>query len=236
MINFVQLQEDVAQALLSCDLLASVNVAQYRKFRLQSEIDWSALWQTVRNGRSGCGVLVEMPTFDVVHPNLPGPEGSFKFSCAVVEEPNLNLEPSGGTLLSAEDVAQIVLETLHQLVIDGTGSFYAFGRAIQWTDDFGGGLVAYRVTLEMRCPRTPRAQVAIPTILEAAGLVTLTCTTAGADVFYTEDGSFPGPSNPGAVKYAAPFDVSGLEAPASVRWAGFKEGMNMSGVGRADRK
>ena len=226
--DIVQLQSDVGEALLSHEGLASVNVVQYRKLRVQSEVDLGAIYAVGRNGKSGCGVLVEMPTFEVSHPNLPGPSAELVITCAVLEEPNLNLEPTGGTGLSAEDVAQRVLDSLHGLDLEGTGALYADKRAIQPAEEFQG-LVAYRVALRLRSLRPQTARVATPTIVEAGLNVTLTCATAGAAIYYTMEGSFPGPSNAGAVLYAESFTMTG----AVLRWAAYKSGMVGSNVGEA---
>lgn len=229
MINFVQLQDDVTLALESAERLASINIVQYRKLRLQSEIDWSSIWQTVRNGRSGGGLLVEMPTFEAPHPNLPGPDRDLTVSVVGIEEPNLNFSPATGTLLSCEEFTQIALEELHQLLIEGLGGLYAAKTAFREAPEFQG-VVAYRASLFMRGPQAPLARVALPTIIEAGLNVTLATTTAGATIFYTLDGTFPGPANPGAMQYLGAFDmVSGQ----TVRWAAYLTGLMGSHIGQA---
>jgi hypothetical protein len=227
MLNFVQLQEDVLGSLLSAPGLGNVNAASYRKLRLQSEVDWSGIWMTPRNGKSGCGVLVEMPSFEVPSPNLPGPCAELVVNCAVMEEPNINMEPSGGTLLSAEEVAQLVLDTLHGLVIEGIGALYADRKAIVDAPEFEG-LVAYRVVLRLMMQRPPTERVAEVAVAENGLEVTLSCATAGAEIYYTEDGTFPGESNGAAVKYAGPFTLTGTV----LRVAAFKAGMVQSNVGQ----
>lgn len=231
MIDLVQLQSDVTMALLSDARLAAINVVQYRKLRQQSEVDASAIYAVPRKGeQAGSGVLVEMPTMRVTEPNLPGPSGQFLVTCVAVEEPNLNLTPVTGTQVQAEDVAQMVLECLHGLLIEGLGSLYADDRPITPTDEFQG-LVAYRISLRLRLTSNPKQidRVAIPTIQEAGLQVTLACATAGADIYYTEDGTFPGPGNAAAVKYANTFAMTGTV----LRWAAYKAGMVGSNVGEA---
>ena len=228
MLDYVQLQADVAGALLSDPGLSLVNVVQYRKLRALSEVDASAIYAVPRSGKAGAGVLVEMPTLEVPAPNLPGPSGQLVVSCAVIEEPNLNMEASSGTLLAAEEVAQMVLDILHGLVIEGTGSLYADRSAIKPAEEFQG-LVAYRVSLRLMSLRPQSDRVATPTITENGLNVTMACGTAGADMYYTQDGSFPGPGNSAAVKYTQTFAVTG----AVLRWAAFKAGMVGSHVGEA---
>jgi Chitobiase/beta-hexosaminidase C-terminal domain len=226
--SFVKLQYFLEQMLLSADALASVNIVAYRKLRLQSELDYSTVWQTPRNGRSGCGVLIEMPSFRVDKPNVPGPIGDVVQTCAVLEDPDMNLAPATGTLLSAEEVAQTILDLAHQWGIDGVSSLYADYQAIEDAKEFQG-LLAYRVNFRTMMTRQQTQRCAQPTISETALTVTLTCTTPNAAIYYTQDGTFPGPSNPGAALYAAPFLQTGQE----LYWCAFAPGYNPSAVGYA---
>ncbi len=181
--DFVELQEDLTQGLLAEPGLRFINVVQYRKLRLQSEIDWSTVYTTPRNGRAGCGILVEMPAFEVLHPNVSGPVGNLVLSCVALEEPNLNFGPATGTQMSAEAVSRFILDSSHQWEIGGAGVMSAVREAIRglWrTEDLRGvmgpgtlrdaiwdaqrfeGLVAYRVKLQMQAEATPVARVSRP--------------------------------------------------------------------------
>jgi hypothetical protein len=63
---------------------------------------------------------------------------------------------------------------------------------------------------------------ATPVISETSGVVTLTCATAGAAVFYTLDGKNPMPRGSTAVLYTAPFTPgSGLTLKARSFLAGY---------------
>jgi Chitobiase/beta-hexosaminidase C-terminal domain len=226
--SFVKLQYFLEQMLLSAGALSSVNIVAYRKLRLQSELDYSTVWQTPRNGRSGCGVLVEMPQFRVESPNVTGPIGDLVLSCAVLEDPDMNLAPATGTLLSAEEVSQTILDLAHQWGIDGVGAIYADRQAIEDAKEFQG-LLAYRVSLRTRMVRDQTPRCALPAITESNLTVTLACATEGATINYTQDGTFPGPSNPGAQQYSEPFQQTGHE----LYWCAFAPGCNPSAVGYA---
>lgn len=239
MIDFVQLQEDVTWALLSADSLDRVNIVQERKLRLEQQpneppqgvLQMAAFWLLPRNGHSGCGVAVEMPSIFTPHPNLPGPEFQLVITCAVVEEPNLNFTPNQGTGQSAEEVAQLVLEILHGLHLEGLGDLFAKGVAIETAKDFQN-LLAYRVRLTMLNLRPQTARVPNPIITELAGLITLANATAylPAAIYYTLDGTFPGRGNPAAQLYSAPFYASVGQV---IRWAAFQPGLLSSYVSQA---
>lgn len=204
MTDFVLIQNFLTGGLLSYSALASVNIVQYRKLRAQGQIDYSAVYAIPRNGKSGCGVLVEMPVFSVASPGVSGPIGDLICPVAVLEEPNLNMEPIGGTMLAAEEVAQLILDQAHLWGIAGLGQFRAHSTAIEEATEWDG-LVGYRVKLAMKFNRKQTGRTAMPLAVNASGTVTLSCGTAGAGIYYTGDGSFPGPGEATATLYTAPF-------------------------------
>lgn len=226
MMNLVLLQEHFTEALRSCTALESVNVVQWRKLRMQSELDLASIWMMPRNGRSGAGILVEMPELEVRTPNPAGPYAEVVLPVAVLEEPNLNFSPDTGTLLSAEDIAQTILDFAHQLPFGQFGTFYGATNAIQDAAEFEN-VLAYRVRLRLKYIPGQTARVATPSATETGGVVTLACTTSGAQIRYTLDGSFPGPSNAASRIYTAPFTISIGE---SFSTAAFAAGLNQSSV------
>ncbi len=209
----MRFQEDLAAGLLSEPLLANINVVLYRKLRVQSGIGLDTIWQTPRNGKSGCGILVEMPVFRVLHPNVSGPPGSLGMACCVIEEPNTNFAPPGGTFQSAESVAKLVLSSSHQWNNAGLGVMSAEREAIRETQDYGSGVVAYRVRWQVQEEAGSLGRAPAPSVsVDPAAGVTLSCGLSGAQIYYTliapgapPNGSFPGPGNPLAALYAQPF-------------------------------
>jgi len=226
--DFTQLQDDLLQVLLSSDTLANVNIVSYYKLRLQEEINYSAVCLTPRNGRAGCGVVIEVPTFEVNSPNVTGPIGDIVHSLVVVEEPTMNHEPTNGTLLTAYQVAQILLDVLHQWSNGGSGQVYAAARAIADEPAFQPGLLALRVQVKQKEVRAQTPRCAQPIVSETTGFVTLACATPGATMYYTLDGTAPAPSNPGAQKYVAPFQT---QSGQTIRYAAWAAGFNGSSWG-----
>ncbi|HUS37372.1 MAG TPA: chitobiase/beta-hexosaminidase C-terminal domain-containing protein [Verrucomicrobiae bacterium] len=92
--------------------------------------------------------------------------------------------------------------------------------------------VAYEVQFECTEARTARYEVvAMPTLSVKTGaapqVITITCATAGADIYYTLDNSHPWEGNPSAVLYSAPVNVA---AAGQLRARAFKDGMLGSGT------
>lgn len=228
MINLVKLQQDWALKLLSEPALARINVVQLRQMVVESRIDVRLITRTARNGRSGCGIIVEMPTFSVPSASAPGPAGAFDLTFLVVESPVVNHAAATGTLQSAEEVAMILLDLGHRFFVRDTAEFSAARQAME-PAEADPGHVAYRVRLSFLHTPTPSARVATPDIAEAGGVVTLTCATADADIYLTTDDSFPGPGNPVAALYAGPVPV---EWGTILRVAAYKDGLAGSDVDR----
>jgi hypothetical protein len=233
MTDFVQLQDDIGGALLEAESLADVNVLVYRRLRLQSEISRDVLWQSQRNGKCGAGVLVEMPEFRVQSPNLPGPEAELTLTVLVQEEPNINMTAGTGTLLSAEEICQRVLDVLHHWMVNGFGQIVADSPAILPVEgeEVPPGIIAYRIAFKCFVPREQTRRVDQPTITEDALEITIAnaAGNASASIYYTLDGTFPGASNPTATLYSAPFTVV---SGAVIRFAAYQSGWLPSIVNR----
>nr|WP_246438234.1 chitobiase/beta-hexosaminidase C-terminal domain-containing protein [Prosthecobacter vanneervenii] len=75
---------------------------------------------------------------------------------------------------------------------------------------------------------TPDAlvKVSTPTVTQEGAAIALTCTTAGASIYYTLDGTFPGSGNAAASLYTAPISLeSGIH---QMRVCAQKDGMQAS--------
>jgi hypothetical protein len=231
----LQIQSDLTGK-LAAELAAwNINVKSLRKLVVAGELDAALLAATPVDGRLGCGVLVEMPTFTVDAPNAPGPQGFIEASCLVLENPMLNLEPTSGTLRTAEEVSLRVLQLLHHYRIAGIGTFFCEGGALRPEAAYEG-LIGYRVTCRMLFPMEVLAQTNNPTIGVLLGEVTLTPAAGeeSADIWYSVDGeTYPGPTQvdvngtPTSFLYTSPF----TSAPGTtVRFAAYLAGATGSDV------
>lgn len=234
--NFIRLQNFVAHALLCDTELDVINIVTREQLLAdESQLPDQTLAAEVlvyitprqgRDGRTGCGIIVEKPEFRVNNPNLPGPEGDILLTLLILEDPLTNHGPQTGTLKPADQVAQRCLEVLHGYQLEGFGQLFADQAAMQAAQDFEP-LRGYRVRLRVRMPRNQADRVAQPTVTEDAGEVTLACATTDARIFYTTDETFPGRSNSGAVEYTEPFTA---DVGTVIHAAAYKEGQPPSHV------
>ena len=215
-----QLQQDIAEGCLAADpfFAEGVVIWEQRKdvasevARIESQVGW--------------GVLVMTPTANTSLRNLPTPfydEVKVVVQCYV----NTATVPAGSpsALEIAERVAQLLSQYQSTAVPNAlapasptlvpTLCYDGDGRVVDtvdaWTVNFstsGGG------ALEI-------PMCAAPEITEADGLVTITCATAGAAVFYATDGKLPIPRT--GTLYTAPFatPASGTPLRAKAWLAGY---------------
>ena len=89
------------------------------------------------------------------------------------------------------------------------------------------------VVFEVNVSDPSKPTVATPTVNPAAGVVisgtsvTLTTTTAGAEIWYTTNGNTPAKNDAGSAKYANPFAII---PPITIKAIAVKDGMNDSAV------
>jgi len=231
--NFIQLQNDVAHALLCDNWFESVNVVtrdtlllEQTRMADQTYAAETLVYTTSRNGRSGCGVIVEKPEFSLLHENVPGPQADLILTCTVIEDRLQNEDAQFGTLRAADQVAQKILDVLHLWSIQGQGIFRGDRTAIV-SDPRFEPLTAYRVRLRMTCNRGQTSRCATPSITNTEGTITLATSTSGADIYYTTDGTFPAPSNPKAIIYSGAFTPNSGE---TARAAAVKTDLSISSI------
>jgi hypothetical protein len=135
--------------------------------------------------------------------------------------------------VTAEEAARAARAALHQFAIEGKILLYQDEKAIEplpgLEKEFPGCL-GYRVLLRGRMSEEAAGKSALPRITAPGQTVSLSSTDAGAAIYYTTDGSFPGPGNAGARVYEGPFTVAGGTV---ARWAGYAPGLMGSDAGQA---
>jgi hypothetical protein len=231
-----QIQPDIFDKLAGEPYFATISLFQVRKERFQSEINDALSSATFDPGQAGKlpGATIEvlMPMIKTNLVNAPGPVVTLEQRLTVKENPTVNLA-AGGVNLTAEQIAVEILQTLHQFYLGGIcQALYPAPQAIIPNATFPG-VVAYDVVLQATFNLTPPARTGCP-LPPTENSLTLTfappASDPGAAIYTTTDGSFPGPGNPSAVSYSAPFAVAGGTV---IRWAAYAAGKLGSSTGMA---
>lgn len=227
-----QLQSDVEHCLLSMHLLRHVTITAVRPrssgevLNIQTKINNTLAGLSVRNGKRGLGVIVGMPEMRDVNPNMRTVKGELVLVMNLIENPLIN-EGADGTGLTAEALAWLLATTLPQTNLAPGGQIIADKDLIApQPESVMEKRIEYRVTLRMLTHAAPVEKVATPAVQHASGTLTLSCTTSGAAIYYTLDGSYPGPGNAQATLYSAPVSV----ATGALRTAAHHDDMASSDV------
>lgn len=185
------------------------------------------------NGLVGTVVIVLMPTLRASDPNAPGPRYDAIYRVQIIDWPVMRRQQNGGTQQSADETADRIREILHRFTMGRGQTIYFDGMEPVQVPD---GKVSYVAKFKRTSGDQPPASVAgvlISVTNSYPSTVTLTCQTAGASIWYTTDGSYPG-SNPiacpTAVKYAGPFTVAaaGVTVRAAAEFTGYQQSQVVS--------
>ena len=214
----LQLQDYLFKGMLSCEFFDMFNIVLERQFLMQSELEWSAIWQTQRVGsdgkptdaaRVGAGYYIEIPKLEVPKPNSR--QRYLTASVVSIEERNLNLTPQVGTLMSAEDMAELALDFMFGWVLNISSALVPETATILPARDLQReGLVVYRTSVTLRVEKAPMARCDQPAISKDGNghwVITNGTNTPDAAIYYTVDNSFPGKANASAVLFAAPLTL-----------------------------
>lgn len=203
------LQEDARWRLASDPVFASVPVFLQRKGDIENDVlNALSVLNEGDTGKIGACAIVLMPDFDVPNPNRPGPVGDVVLSVRFLESPLFNMA-DGGTGLSCEKLALRGLHIFHHWDNEVLGAIlYGKQDALRPYNELSeSGIIGYDVIVRGATGIASGDKVEACAIGGSAAAVTITCTTPGAAIYYTTDGSYPASKNTAANSYAAPFAV-----------------------------
>ena len=143
------------------------------------------------SGKVGSVVIVLMPTLEPNDRDAPGPRYVTVYNIQVIDYPLYRRQAVGGTQCSADEIADRLRQILHRFTM-GRGQTIVFKG--QRPLPIAEGKVSYNVGFARIGNDQPPIACASPLISysRGTGLCTLTCATAGAKIYYTVDGSYPG--------------------------------------------
>lgn len=181
----------------------------------------------------GSCVVVLMPTLVNESPNAPGPRYDAIYEIQVIDAPIMRRQIFGGNQSSADEVADRIRQIIHRFTM-GRGQTVVFSG--QRRTDVPNGNVSYILRFKRVGVDQPPTQVAGVLIALSASteIMTMTCLTPGAAIYYTVDGSYPSSIATGATKYTGPFTPpAGSTIRAAAEAPGYQQSNVISSVSLA---
>ena len=176
------------------------------------------------DGKTGSCIVVEKPELETENVNLSAPTFEVVLTVRVIVNPLFNNDALNGRRWSEGQISLRVMRLGHFWQPRGVAGVVTVDRKpLVPGADLPEGTEGYDVNFRAKAGLAvgPGDKVAAPGITVVDGTCTLTCSTAGAEIRYTIDGSAPASSNDAAELYDAPFAVeSGTRIRAAAQLAG----------------
>jgi|GEM_PF-1681709 len=204
-------QDDLASRLQSDEVLGGkVKVFSQRKGLTENDVLTALGAMNSEGGKSGAVIIVLMPQLALEARDAPGPQYFVRYPIQIIDWPVVRRNGVGGVGISAESLAQRVRQVVH-LSNFGRGQALSFDaiEPAAMNDPTKVSYIAYfkKIGSDPRLLK-PAAIVFSPTSGAVPQTITLTCSTPDVDIWYTTDGSYPGPRNPSAILYTGPFTLT----------------------------
>lgn len=233
--NLVDIQLDAAGRVEADVYFTDITVITDRVKDIATEINKALGLIKKKDGKSGACVLVKQVVASDEAANAPGGPMNVELEFLVMENPVLNLGANG-----TQKHSLAIARRLHRIF----KHYYAHGHhtpmvpmkpcIVPTVVDVAP--VAYSVrftTRESDITNTQYVKVAMPLIAPNTGeggtVVTLSCTTEGAAIYYTLDGTHPRAGN--GTLYGAPFAIP--SAGATLKTVAYKTGYIASDLNQA---
>lgn len=189
-------QLDFAARLAADPFFSDVPVFSEDKGVTETDIATALSTLNTTDSKIGAVVIVLAPTLVPDSPDAPGPHSKLKITVQVIDQPLFNLDATNGIGKTTAELAERVRMICHQFN-PGTGKTYVFAGQEPLPVDEGKTSVG--ISFTRLCIDPAPQRVATPTISPypalVPSLVVLDCTTPGASLFYTLDGTYPSATN-----------------------------------------
>lgn len=226
----LNLQTDAFDRLRYDPYFSDVPVLLEREGLTEEDLDQENGPLNKQDGKTGACAIVMQPEVLEPNANLPGPVVKVMLMVQLIESRELN-NSNIGTKKSAEAIGFNVLNLLHLYLphhIEGVGSaLIPDKRPMIPVKTVNTEWVSYTVRLTLEAGLTRTGRVADPQISQdVAGVITLSCFTPDALIYWTIDGSYPAPGNDAATLYTEPFELPpGTDLPVIMRLVATKADM-----------
>lgn len=210
------IQDDIADRLNADSYFEDITIIRARDGDIDTELDKALRFLTPKNSKIGAACIVGGVQIGVSNPDTPGPYFDDGFIAVdTFENPVFN-DGATGTGKRAEHIAGRANQVLHHYIPGGLGgTMLSTKRAIFPLPERAvpQGASGFTSVFSVPIDNIVLDKVTACTITPSSGTapvadITITCPTAGVDIYYTTDFSHPWPGNTNATLYAGPFTVA----------------------------
>jgi hypothetical protein len=196
MTNLEQMQADITSRVLNDPYLTLITVLSEHKGVSDADLQTTLSTMTRRGGKKGAAIIVGDVGFDVKIPTAPGPQIEPFLLVRCIEKPLVNRAPMTGTGITAEAMAIRVTRLLHWFQVQDLEVTLSAksGDVITYKDGEREMVVRIETIMQLEVLQG----CAYPLITGTHSAVMITCATPGSKIYYTTDGSTPGPENAAA--------------------------------------
>jgi hypothetical protein len=146
-------------------------------------------------GKTGACVVIHLPEIAEHEGETPGPVVIVELPIQVIEAPEMN-NGSVGTGKTCEQIALHVMNLLHRYTDHNHGwTMQPSPRPVQAHDPQRPDWISAVVRMRFHSALTRTDRCGLPLASNLGGSIGLTTGTPGASIWYTLDGTYPGPVN-----------------------------------------
>ncbi len=239
-----QLPGELAARLAADDYFVDIPVVVADPGNVLAQIAAMTAVVTEKTGKRGVAVIVLQMTADDDFPEVTFGPLTLKPAFQIVEVPELNRD-TNGTGKSWRKVARRIRDVICSAQFTGLVSELVADKPciepVQFANSkesqvaLGGNAIGGQVTFSCREIDDEQLHQCSMPLFSPSGAgqsIIMTCATVGAVIWFTSDGSFPGPNTVGAQVYSDPVAVP--NDGFTVRAAAYMPGWIASAINRAD--
>lgn len=222
-----KLQEDIVAAMLAEPWFADIPVLVRDEGVINSDVENKLKAFNTRTGKVGACVLIMLPFLDTPDES-PGPRLDVIVPIRVFEMPLVN-RATGGTGKTIGLIELNILNLLHlRTTTEHFQALFADKRASEEFDTGNPKMVGKEIFIRthvgLKWTKTPRVDISLAGSLPSV-TVTLACQDVAAQIRYTLDGSYPGPTS---TLYTTPFTQATAATVRAAAYAAGKQGSDIN--------
>lgn len=189
-----------------------------RSAMIEEQIEQTLGGMAFKGGKCGIVAIVMLPDVQAVSAQSQGPALEFTVIVRIIEDRLFN-ESETGTGISSGRLALHTVQLLNQRSLLGLHGLAVDPAKMLEEISLPEDRKAHEVRLKVSLSPQFLPRVAKPAVTQAENDITLTCSTPDAVIYYTTDGSFPGPVNDSSIIFENYIDATTVQRLRVVAYA-----------------